>query len=199
MAHDEWRLRIELEATAAGGLLSRLGRHGSSADDLAHELELDRLAVSQSDDTIFVYADSSLQIEKARQTIESEMEQLAIEPLAMVTEHWLGDEDRWDDEPAPDTIEAEALAAGYAPWEVRIPCESHEDARELADQLESEGYGVVRRFSFVIAGTATREEAEELARKLHGQAGAGSELVWEVAPGNPFAIFGGLGGDGTPI
>src|SRR3954470_3931967 len=112
MAHDEWRLRIELDEHVAGRLLSRLGRHGSDAQDLAHELELDRLAVTRSDSTVFVYADSSIQIEKARQTIESELAQLEIAPETMVPEHGLAEEARGDDEPVPGTVEAEALAAG---------------------------------------------------------------------------------------
>ena len=106
MAHDDWRLRIELVEEAAGGLLKRLGLLSSEAHDLEHE---------------------------------------------------------------------------------------------LAARLEQEGYGVVRRFNFVIAGTATRAEAHELAERLDGEAGPGGELVWEVSPGNPFAVFGGLGGSGTPI
>ena len=63
-----------------------------------------------------------------------------------------------------------------------------------------EGYGVVRRWTYVIAGTATREEARASSRgALHGEVEPGGELVWEVAPGNPFAVFGGLGSDGTPL
>ena len=199
MAHDDWRLRIELDEDAAGGLLQRLGLLGSDAHRLVHELAKDRLVVSGEGRTIFVYASSSHQLDQARKVIDDELTMLGIEPDAIVREHWLEDEDRWDDEAVPDTIEEETLAAGYAPWEVRIPCPSHEAARDLAERLEAEGYGVVRRWTFLIAGTSTREEAEELARELHGEVEPGGELVWEVSPGNPFAIFGGLGGGGTPI
>ena len=46
----------------------------------------------------------------------------------------------------------------------------------------------------------TREQAEELAATVRGsRVEAGGELVWEVAPHNPFAWFGGLGGSGTPL
>ena len=199
MAHDDWRLRIELDEDAAGGLLKRLGLLGSEAHDLAHELADERFAVTLEGRTMFVYADSSLQLEKARAAIAAEAAELGTEPDSVIVEHWLAHEDRWDDEAAPDTIEVETLAAGYAPWEVRIPCPSHKAAHELAERLEAEGYGVVRRFNFVIAGTETREQASELAEKLHGEAEPGGELVWEVSPGNPFAIFGGLGGSGTPV
>ena len=197
MASDDWRLRIEVDDDAAGGFLGRL--LDWDARDLARELEHERLAVTRDENTIFVYASSAAQLEQARTLLDAELAELGLERVAIVPEHWLADEDRWDDEPVPPTVEGEALAAGFAPWEVRVECASHDEARELADQLESEGYGVVRRFSYVIAGTSTREEAEELAKKLHGDAEAGGELVWEVVPGNPFAIFGGLGSDGTPI
>jgi hypothetical protein len=34
---------------------------------------------------------------------------------------------------------------------------------------------------------------------VHGEVEPGSGLVWETVPGNPFAVFGGLGGSGTPV
>ena len=131
--------------------------------------------------------------------IDADLASSGLEPEAIVREHWLDDEDRWDDEPPHGTDAEEALASGYAPWEVRIPCSSHGEANELAERLEGEGYGVVRRWSYVIAGTATEEEARALAAKLHGEAEPGGELVWEVAPANPWAVFGGLASYGTPM
>jgi hypothetical protein len=199
VTQDDWRLRIELDEEAAGGLLARLGVLGSDAHRLVRELTEDRLVVTGEGRTVFVYASSSHQLDQARPVIDDELTMLRIEPEAIVREHWLAEEDRWDDEAAPGSIEENALAAGYAPWEVRIPCPSHAAARELAERLEAEGYGVVRRWTFLIAGTATREQAEELARRLHGDVEPGGELVWEVSPGTPFAVFGGLGGSGTPI
>jgi len=199
VARDDWRLRIELGEDAAGGFLSRLGILGSEAEHVARDLQHQRLAVTEDDGTIFVYADSSLQLESARKVIEAELRAERLSPRAIVQEHWLADEERWDDEPQVHYPEDETLAAGYAPWEVRIPAKSHEAARELADRLEGEGYGVVRRWSYVIAGCATREQAQELAKRLHGEVEPGGELVWETTPGNPFAIFGGLGGAGTPL
>jgi hypothetical protein len=195
MAHDDWRLRIELDDDAAGGLLESM----RTLESDGHELAGEKLAVTHEGRTVFVYADSSRQIEKARTAIDAEVGRLGIHTDRMVTEHWLTDEDRWDDEPAPESVEDEALDAGYAPWEVRIPCGSHHEAQALADRLEAEGYGVVRRFHLVIAGTETEDEAKELAAKLHGEVEPGGELVWEVAPGNPWAVFGGLGSAGTPF
>ena len=58
MANDDWRIRIELEAAEhATGFLERLtGGLGDEARDLAKDLKAHQLAVSQDDNTIFVYA-----------------------------------------------------------------------------------------------------------------------------------------------
>jgi alkylhydroperoxidase family enzyme len=198
VAQDDWRLRIELGPEGAHGLLRRLGVIDTDADELAQALH-DRLAVTRDEDTVFVYAASQAQLDRARPAIEAELAKLSLEPELIRSEHWLEAEERWDDEPAGETPEEEVAAHGYAPWEVRIPCGSHEEAKELALRLEADGYGVVRRWSYVIAGTATKEQAEELAKSLHGEVEPGGELVWEVPRRNPFAIFGGLGGAGTPL
>jgi hypothetical protein len=114
--------------------------------------------------------------------------------LRFVTERWLRDEDRWDDEPDRGDVEEELLQRGYAPWEVRVETDTLQEAHDLAEQLRAEGYDVSRTFTYVIVGTTTRDEAVELARRIHGQVEPGGELVYEVQPQNPFAVFGGLGG-----
>jgi hypothetical protein len=194
MARDDWRLRIELPE--AGGLLDRLGLDlGSEAAELAKELAEHRLAVTRDDDTVFVYAASLRQAEQAQAVVEAELRELGREPALVVIEHWLADEERWDDEPPGRDAEDETLARGYAPWEVRVTCDSASEARALADRLEQEGYGVVRRWRYVLAGAASRDDADALARRVKGEVEPGGELVWEVAPHNPFALFlGGLGG-----
>ncbi len=194
MAADDWRIRIELpDEERAHGILERLGLVRSEADELAEELRHERLAVSQDDNTVFVYAASGMQAEQASRVIEHELADAGLTPSRFVTEHWLKDEDRWDDEPAHGDWEQEELQKGYAPWEVRVECDSRDEAHELAERLRSEGYGVSRTFRYVIAGTASREDAVELARRVHGEVEPGGELVYEVHPNNPFAVFGGLG------
>ena len=192
MARDDWRLRIELGDEHRHGLLGRLGLWESNAEELAAELRDRRLAVTEDDGTVFVYASSSLELEHARELIARELDQLEAGAPAMSTEHWLQAEERWDGAPPEPTVDEELLAEGYAPWEVRIQARDHAAARDLADRLEAEGYGVVRRWTFVIAGCTTEEQARELAARLHGEVEPGGELVWESLPGNPFAVFGGL-------
>ena len=193
---DNWRIRIELrEEGSAGTLLGRLGLDLGSdeARRLAKELAGQRLAVSRDDEVVFVYADSQAQAERARQIVEAELADEGIAAEIQV-ESWLPDEERWSGEPPQETWEEEELRRGYAPWEVRVELDSHAEAEKLADELEPEGYDVVRRWRYLIVGAASEEQARELARRLHGEAEPGGDVVWEVAPQNPFALLGGLGG-----
>ena len=198
---DDWRIRIDLEEEHAEGLLERLGLDlGSESRKLAEELEGRRLAVSRDDETIFVYAGSRNEAETARSIVEAELREEGAEAKIGAIEHWLADEDRWDDEPPEEfEPEQEVLEHGHAPWEVRVEAGSPHEAEELARRLQDEGYGVLRRHTYVLVGASSEDEAQELAKRLHGEAEASGELVYETLPQNPFAIFGGLGGSGTPI
>ena len=194
MTNDDWRIRIELpDEEGAHGFLEQLGLARSDADELASELREQRLAVSHDGNTVFVYASSGTQAEQASRIVERELQDAGATPTRLVTEHWLSDEERWDDEQPQKTWEQEEIERGYAPWEVRVECESLGEAHDLAEQLRAEGYGVSHTWTYVIAGTATREQAVELARRVHGEVEPGGELVYEVQPQNPFVVFGGLG------
>ena len=199
--NDDWRIRIDLEDEHADRLLERLGLDlGSEARELAKELEGRRLAGSRDDETLFVYAGSRAEAERAREIIEAELREDGIESRVGQIEHWLADEDRWDDEP-PERYEPEreVLEHGLAPWEVRIEASSPEEAERLAKQLQAEGLGVIRRHRYVIVGATSEEQAQELAKRLHGVPEASGQLIYEALPDNPFAIFGALGGNTTPI
>jgi NAD-dependent oxidoreductase involved in siderophore biosynthesis len=193
---DDWRIRIELgETVHADTLLGRLGLDLGSdeAQRLAKELQGHRLAVSNDEDTVFVYVDAAGQADQARKIVEAELQDEGIEAEA-ITEHWLPDEERWSGEPASETWEEEVIEHGHAPWEVRVELASHEEADKLADELEREGLDVARRWRYLIVGAGSEEEARALAKRVHGDAEPGGEVVWEVTPQNPFAVFGGLGG-----
>ena len=193
---DDWRIRIELgEAVHAETLLGRLGLDLGSdeAQHLAKELQGHRLAVSNDEDTVFVYVDAAAQADQARKIVEAELQDEGIEAEA-ITERWLPEEERWSGEPPSETWEEEVIEHGHAPWEVRVELPSHEEADKLADELEREGLDVARRWRYLIVGAGSEEEARALAKRVHGDAEPGGEVVWEVSPQNPFAVFGGLGG-----
>jgi len=194
---DDWRIHITVEEPE--GLLDRLGDAlGGEARELAEELEKRRLAVSRDDDELFVYASSRGEAARAREIIDAVLREQGIEAKTSRIEHWLDAEDRWDDDPPGETWEEEELERGFAPWEVRVALPSHREARELAEKLESEGYSVERRWKYLIVGTASKEDAGRLAERVHGEVEPGGDLVWETVPGNPFAVFGGMGSSGTP-
>jgi hypothetical protein len=98
MARDDWRLRIELGddgAGAFGGLLGRLGL--SDAHELAKDLEHHRIEASDDEGTVFVYTNSSLALEQARGVIEREIAELGLDPLEIVSGHWLHDQELWEE------------------------------------------------------------------------------------------------------
>jgi hypothetical protein len=187
MANDDWRLRIELGEGRSYPLLERLGLVHDEADELAKELANSKLAVSHDSDTVFVYAPSAAELGKAKTIVERELDEMNATAEALITEHWLAAEERWDDQP-PGDYDEQIVREGYAPWEVRVNAADHAAAEKLADQLEAEGYGVVRRWSYVIAGCATEADAKALAERLHGEVEPGSELVWEALKGHPFVV-----------
>lgn len=195
---DDWRIRIELpEEEHADSLHGRIGEdlRTDEANKLAEELQGRRLAVSRDGNELFVYASSQAEAEQARGIIEAELAEEGVEARTSAVERWLPEEERWSNEPSDETWEEEELDRGYAPWEVRVERKTHDEAQKLADELESQGYDVVRRWRYLIVGTGSEEEARELANRLHGEAELGGEVVWEEAlPQGPFAIFRGVGG-----
>ena len=195
MADDDWRIRIEVEEEEhATGLLERLaGDLDSEARELARDLAARRLAVSRDGDVVFVYAATRTEAERAHSLVEAELRKQGFAARTSRIEHWLDEDDHWDDEPPGETWEEEELDRGFAPWEVRVECSSRHEARELAERLAGEGYKPERRFHYLIVGAATREDADALAKRVHGEVEPGGELVYEVEPANPFAIFGGMG------
>jgi hypothetical protein len=193
MANDDWRITVEVEG--ARDVAGRLGGDLSAeARELADDLKGRRLSVSVDDETLFIYSNSQADAETARAVVEAELRANGIEAKTSKVEHWLDAEERWDDEPPTETWEQEELDEGYAPWEVRVECGSSQEARDLAARLETEGYKPLRQSHFLIVGTASHEDAETLAQRLHGEVEVGGEVVLEAMPQLPssFAIFGGL-------
>jgi hypothetical protein len=199
---DDWRIRIRFPAQEhAHGLLHRLRSelHGETGE-LAKELEKRRLVATHDEDDVFVYAGARAEAEAARTVVESLVREHELEAEVGPVEQWLPDEERWDHEAQEDEdVDEDLLERGFAPWQVRIESDTHEEAVELADRLEQEGWGITRRWKYVVAGVESEDEARELAKRFHGEVEIGGELLWETLPGNPFAVFGGLGSTGAPF
>jgi hypothetical protein len=211
--NDDFRLTVALQQEdEANELLESL-----------HELQLEgrgafdeRVIVSHEGPNVFLYADSEERLEHARELVDARLSELGLGAMMLFT-RWHPIEQRWEDADLPLPITAEAREAerrvrleretresesrGAAEWEVRVELPSHHETVALAERLESDGLAVVRRWRFLLVGAANEDEARSLARRLEAEAppGAtvhvepGGEMAWEVAPQNPFVIFGGLG------
>jgi hypothetical protein len=174
---DDFRIHVSTDDPDA--LLQRLGETRDHPG---------RFSVSRDADDVFIYANTYAEAQRASELVGG--------PTRI--EHWLEAEERWDDEAPSETWEQEELDHGHAPWEVRVDCGSRHAAKELAEQLEADGYRPIRQWSYLIVGCSSRKDADALAARVHGSVEPGGELVWETLPGNPFAVFGGMGSSGTP-
>ena len=189
-------MRVEFADEGARKRFTELLEEGLSPEsaDHAQALKGSHLSVSGDDANLFVYADTPAQAERAHAVILSELEHHAIVATTSAVEHWLADEERWDNEPSGESWEEEVTEKGFAPWEVRLTCGSRHEAVELEAQLEGEGYRPIRHWKHLIVGADTREDADALAARLHGEVEAGGAVVWEEAIDSdvvrPFAFFG---------
>ena len=210
---DDWRLRVELgDESSARELAAWLA--DVRLEEGERERLGDRVIVSRDGVRLFLYTDTE---ERAR-----EVERLVLARLGHPAEgrvelaRWHPVEQRWEDPsvPLPRTEDEwraeherlqereadESRRSGYAEWEVRIELPSHDATVELADRLENEGVPVVRRYTFLLVGAENEDQARDLGARLEAEApeGArieiepGGQMVWEVAPKNPFVVFGGL-------
>jgi hypothetical protein len=213
---DDWRVTIDFDdegdGTQLAEWLAAVDLEGEERSTLG-----DRVIVSRDGPRVYLYSDSE---EPAREVLRTVSARIEHEGHSAVTalERWHPVEQAWKDGsiPLPDTPEeiaeeherlqereaAESAKTGAAQWEVRIELRSHEDTEALAERLESEGFPVVRRHTFLLAGAANEDDARALADRVRGEASDGAKvevepgggMVWEVAPRNPFTFFGGLGG-----
>jgi hypothetical protein len=187
---------------------------------LEHELEESlsgRLAVSHDEDDVFVYAATRQDAERAAEVARSAASQKNWE-LTTELARWHPEAEEWEapDKPLPSTSDElaaehaerieheqdESRQQGYAEFEVRVQCPSRSDAVELQERLEAKGIPSLRRWRYVLVGAADEDAAQSLAQTISADAPSGAEVTTqgtalaasELVPGNPFALFGGLGG-----
>jgi hypothetical protein len=213
---DDWRLRIRLPEPGQGRLLAE----NLTAGELEHELEqalADRAAVSHDEDDVFVYAATRQDAERATGLARSVASQRG---WGIETElaRWHSESEQWESPERPLPSTADELAAehaqrieqeredsrqqGYAEFEVRVQCPSRSEAARLQDHLRAEGLPSLRRWRYVLVGAPDEDAAVALARRISSEAPAGAVVSTEatgraaneLVPGNPFALFGGLGG-----
>ena len=110
-------MRVELEDEDARKRFTQLLQDGLSplGADLAQQLAGGHVSVSGDDENLFVYADSPAQAEQAHAVILAELDHHGLTASTSAVEHWLADEERWDNEPPVEGWEEEVSDKGYAP------------------------------------------------------------------------------------
>ena len=212
---DDWRVTIDFDDEGDGmqfaEWLDALELEAEERDRFG-----DRVIVSRDGPRVFLYTDSEERARAVHQTATARIESEGQSALTAL-ERWHPVEQAWKDAsvPLPRTAEEqraeherlqereaeEARAKGEAQWEVRVELPGHDETVALAERLESEGIPIVRRHTFLLAGAANEDDAHALAERLQRevpegaaiQVEASGSLVWEIAPRNPFVVFGGLG------
>jgi hypothetical protein len=212
---DDFRLTVDLDDEGDGtSLVEWLAAVRMERDE--RERFGDRIVVSRDGGRVFLYADTEEAAREAERVVRGRLEERGVD-ARLALERWHPVEQVWKDasEPLPQTEEdvegerarqqareaAHSRETGHAEWEVRIELPTHEETGALADRLEAEGVPVVRRATFLLAGSANEDEAHALAERLRAELPGsarievepGGGVAWEVMPQNPFAFFGGLG------
>lgn len=208
---------IEFEEEGHGLNLGRLLGEREFASELREELG-DGVLVTRDGPRVFLYTGTPGQAAAAREVVREVLAEHGMDADVSEIARWHPAEEAWRDatEPvpqSPDETEAErerreelerreAPERGYAEWEVRVDLASHGDAVDFADRLEAEGIKpVTRRWKYVLIGTATEDDANDLAERLRGEVPSGATvraepsatIEWELASRNPFSLFGGFG------
>jgi hypothetical protein len=213
---DDWRLRIHLPERGQGRMLAE----NLAAAELEHELQeslSDRLAVSHDEDDVFVYAATHQDAEQAAALARSVTSQKGWDVETELT-RWHPEAEEWEppDRPLPATSEelaaehaermeherAETQEQGYPEFEVRVQCSSRAEAIDLEERLRARGIPSLRRWRYVLVGAPDADSVAALAATISSEAPAGAVVTTEgtaraaseLAPVNPFALFGGLGG-----
>ncbi len=196
---EEWRVEVELgdeqhHLTVGERLRSR------ELDDDARERLGDRFIVTRDGSRLFLYARSEDGAAEAERVIREELDADGLAAEIAVT-RWHPVEEAWLDPTAemPETdAEAEAErerheqaaeAAGSQDWEVKVTLPGVRQTRELAGRLAEEGMPVRRRWSHLLVGAPTEEQAAEIGKRIESEAPEGSTVFVEPRTGVPHPLF----------
>jgi hypothetical protein len=214
---DDFRIAVEFQDEGSILHFGRSLREREFEKELREQLA-DRVIVTRDGNEVFLYASTPDQARAAEKAVREVLEQQEVEADVSPVERWHPVEQSWEDASVPLPLTDDELAAerarqearesqetrdlGYAEWEVRVDLPTHRDAVELAERLENMGITpLIRRWKYLLIGTATDEEARTLAERIRTEAPPGADVKaepsaaigWELTGQNPFATFGGFG------
>jgi len=196
---EGWRVKVSVfdQPETRRKSLSR------SVDDLRSQLG-DHIRVNSRKTSIFLYAATATAATEAERVaqqvlargnvvsdsqlehwdpLEEEWRDMAAEPSDAATEP-IGAAESADDEDEERAVHEElqererqrSVATGVAAWQVRVDLSSRRRVVDLAERLASEGWPVVRRRRFLVAGANCQDDADGLAQQIEGYAGADAAI-----------------------
>jgi hypothetical protein len=219
---DDFRLAVEFEENRHKLHFGRLLGEREFEQDVREQLG-QGVVVTHDGPNVFLYTATREQAEAARKVVGEVLAEHDLNASVSPILRWHPVEERWEDlsehlpqneaevdaehERFEEQQEEEARTTGFAEWEVRVDLPSHRDAVEFASRLEAEGISpIVRRWKFLLIGTATDDDARALAERLQAEAPPGATVKaeassaagYEATANNPFAMFGGFGPGPSP-
>jgi hypothetical protein len=214
---DDYRIAVEFEDEGNILHFGRFLRERKLEKELREQLG-DGVVVTHDGPHVFLYASTPEQARAAEWAVREVLNHHQMNAKVSPVLRWHPVEERWEDVsiPLPQTGEEVATeherqeeeeaedsrTRGYAEWEVRVDLPTHRDAVELAERLEAEGISpLVRRWKYLLIGTATDDDARALAERIRAEVPDGADVKaepsaavgYEATGRNPFAAFGGFG------
>lgn len=213
---DDWRLRIRVHDPAHAAQMAEQMAAWALQDELEAAFH-ERVVISGEKGELFCYTASREQAERVQERISSVAAEKGWQ-VEVELARWHPVAEEWEDPdrplPTSDSDLAtehqelirrereEAREQGYPDFEVRAHLRSRSDAIQLAEHLRAEGIPSLRRWRYLLVGAADEDAANELAKRISAESPPGAVVTTEgtgraanaVRPGNPFAVFGGIGG-----
>jgi hypothetical protein len=191
---DEFKIEVELDDEAHGYPFRERLRARDLDDDARARLGRD-IMVTRDGSRIVLYAGTEEQAREAEQVMRALLEEDMLTADIAVT-RWHPVEEAWKDASIPLPATAEEEEAEYEAreaaeaeearktheydWHVVVGgLDGRDEAREVAERLESAGLTVAQRWRYVVVGALTEEQAEEIAERLRAEIPEG-EISVEV-------------------
>jgi hypothetical protein len=189
-SRDEWRVEVALDRDEHADTLSG-ALHDLRLDDEARKLLGGSVIVTRDGRFIFVYAWHEESAQEAERVVKHIMEdeelvgQVHLMRWHPVAEEWKDADEELPDEEAALAGEMqqreqegidEAHRYGEYPWEVVISLGSIGDTHEFADKLRKEGLPVKRRFTHLLVGAPSEDDAVALGKRLEGEVPEGGTV-----------------------
>jgi hypothetical protein len=189
-SRDEWRVEIALDRDEHADTLSG-SLHDLQLDNEARKLLGGSVIVTRDGRFIFVYAWHEESAQEAERVVKHIMEgeklvgQVRLMRWHPVAEEWKDAAEELPDEEAALAQEMhereeegihEAHGYGEYPWEVVVSLGGIRETHDLAERLRKEDLPVKRRFTHLLVGAATEDDAVELGKRLEGEVPEGATV-----------------------